>query len=397
MSPIVARSVASFYACKPNLKNWNIFEAFLYTFLGGRPTTETICIILVCFDGKYTWVYNKMLKIEKVCLRTYYIADHLKRPRGLGSLVAGEGLVLVIRLPAIHVFRQHESHLVNWSHESHLVNWSHESHSHVSRISSRELVSRIAFPCLTNLISRTDLTNRIPMSHESHPANWSHESHSHVSRISSRELVSRIALPCLTNLISRTGRVRCRFLCGSCAESFSSKHLLRAHVKSSHSDVTLREIDHFECGVCKKNLRSASALAGELKIAVCGKLPSFYVFQFHALYEFVVEFALTFSCSLAFGCDAVIFVTDFFKSSLFQVHRAEQQKALCCVFVHNTRTIGHVTWQPQTVVRCLKRRPLSPLKVSRKEPIITKDPRHWCAWLKVITLFSLRCYVTNRQ
>ena len=196
MSPIVARSVASFYACKPNLKNWNIFEAFLYTFLGGRPTTETICIILVCFDGKYTWVYNKMLKIEKVCLRTYYIADHLKRPRGLGSLVAGEGLVLVIRLPAIHVFRQHESHLVNWSHESHLVNWSHESHSHVSRISSRELVSRIAFPCLTNLIPRTGLTNRIPMSHESHLANWSHESHYHVSRISFRELDVSVAGSC---------------------------------------------------------------------------------------------------------------------------------------------------------------------------------------------------------
>jgi len=29
MSPTVARSVASLYGCKPNLKNWHIFEAFV--------------------------------------------------------------------------------------------------------------------------------------------------------------------------------------------------------------------------------------------------------------------------------------------------------------------------------------------------------------------------------
>jgi len=27
MSPIVAQGVASLYGCKPNLKNWHIFEA----------------------------------------------------------------------------------------------------------------------------------------------------------------------------------------------------------------------------------------------------------------------------------------------------------------------------------------------------------------------------------
>jgi len=29
MSPMVARSVASLYGCKPNLKSWHIFEAFV--------------------------------------------------------------------------------------------------------------------------------------------------------------------------------------------------------------------------------------------------------------------------------------------------------------------------------------------------------------------------------
>jgi len=53
MSPIVARSVASLYGCKPNLKNWRIFKAFVIQFLGARPITETTGIILVCFDGKY--------------------------------------------------------------------------------------------------------------------------------------------------------------------------------------------------------------------------------------------------------------------------------------------------------------------------------------------------------
>jgi len=47
MSPLVARSVASLYGCKPNLKNWHVFEAFVYKFLGGRPTTETTGMIMV--------------------------------------------------------------------------------------------------------------------------------------------------------------------------------------------------------------------------------------------------------------------------------------------------------------------------------------------------------------
>jgi len=51
-------------------------------FLGGVPITETIGIILVCFDGKYTWAYKKILKNWKICLRTYYIAGHIKQPRG---------------------------------------------------------------------------------------------------------------------------------------------------------------------------------------------------------------------------------------------------------------------------------------------------------------------------
>ena len=42
-------------------------KRLLYKFLGGRPITETTGIILVCFDGKYTWAYEKILKIKKVC------------------------------------------------------------------------------------------------------------------------------------------------------------------------------------------------------------------------------------------------------------------------------------------------------------------------------------------
>jgi len=53
MSPIVACSVASLYECKPNLKNDIFFKRLLYKPLGGRTTTETTGIILVCFDGKY--------------------------------------------------------------------------------------------------------------------------------------------------------------------------------------------------------------------------------------------------------------------------------------------------------------------------------------------------------
>jgi len=64
MSPIVARSVASLYGCTPNLQNIDIFSnRLLFKFLGGRPTTETAGIFLVCFDGKYTWAYTKILKI----------------------------------------------------------------------------------------------------------------------------------------------------------------------------------------------------------------------------------------------------------------------------------------------------------------------------------------------
>ena len=74
-------------------KKTDIFsKRLLYKFLGGRSITETTGIILVCFDGKYTWAYKKILKIWKVCLRTYCIEGHLKQPRGqhaargLGSL-----------------------------------------------------------------------------------------------------------------------------------------------------------------------------------------------------------------------------------------------------------------------------------------------------------------------
>jgi len=31
--------------------------------LCGRPRTETTGMILVCFDGKYTWAYKKILEI----------------------------------------------------------------------------------------------------------------------------------------------------------------------------------------------------------------------------------------------------------------------------------------------------------------------------------------------
>ena len=34
MSPIVAHSVASLYGCKPILKNWHIFEAFVIQVFG---------------------------------------------------------------------------------------------------------------------------------------------------------------------------------------------------------------------------------------------------------------------------------------------------------------------------------------------------------------------------
>jgi len=67
--------------------------------LGGRPITETTGIILVCFDGKYTWAYKKILKIKTVCLRTYYIAGYLKQPHGpdathgLGSLALAQTYV----------------------------------------------------------------------------------------------------------------------------------------------------------------------------------------------------------------------------------------------------------------------------------------------------------------
>jgi len=54
MSPIAARSVASWYGCKPNLKIDIFSKCLLYKFLGGRSITETTGIILVCFDGKCT-------------------------------------------------------------------------------------------------------------------------------------------------------------------------------------------------------------------------------------------------------------------------------------------------------------------------------------------------------
>jgi len=53
MRPIVVRSVASLYGCKPNKKIDIFSKLSLYTFLDDRPITETTGIILVCFDGKY--------------------------------------------------------------------------------------------------------------------------------------------------------------------------------------------------------------------------------------------------------------------------------------------------------------------------------------------------------
>ena len=39
----------------------------------------------MCFDGKYTWAYNKILKFKEVCLRTYYIAGHLTSGSRVGQ------------------------------------------------------------------------------------------------------------------------------------------------------------------------------------------------------------------------------------------------------------------------------------------------------------------------
>ena len=88
MSPIVARSVASWYECKTNLINWHIFEVCAVQVFGWLAITKTTGIILVCFDVKCTWAYKKILKIWKVCLGIYYVASNLKQPRGrgLGSL-----------------------------------------------------------------------------------------------------------------------------------------------------------------------------------------------------------------------------------------------------------------------------------------------------------------------
>jgi len=42
MSTIIARSVASLYGWKPNLRNGSILKRFLYKFLGGWSITKTI-------------------------------------------------------------------------------------------------------------------------------------------------------------------------------------------------------------------------------------------------------------------------------------------------------------------------------------------------------------------
>jgi len=52
MSPILARSIASFYDCKSNQIIDRFSKPLLYKFLGGRPITEGK--MLVYFDGKYT-------------------------------------------------------------------------------------------------------------------------------------------------------------------------------------------------------------------------------------------------------------------------------------------------------------------------------------------------------
>jgi len=63
MSPIVARSVASLYGCKPNRKNDMLSKGLLCKSFDDRPIAETTGIMLVCFDGKYTCAYEKILKI----------------------------------------------------------------------------------------------------------------------------------------------------------------------------------------------------------------------------------------------------------------------------------------------------------------------------------------------
>ena len=82
ISLIVARSAASLHGCKPNLKNWPIFEAFVMQVFRRWVHNRNNRYNFGVFDGKYTWAYKKILKISKVCLRTYYIAGHLKQPRG---------------------------------------------------------------------------------------------------------------------------------------------------------------------------------------------------------------------------------------------------------------------------------------------------------------------------
>jgi len=54
MSLIVARRVASPNGCKPNLKIPIFSKRLLCKFVGGRPITNTLGIIIVCFDGNYT-------------------------------------------------------------------------------------------------------------------------------------------------------------------------------------------------------------------------------------------------------------------------------------------------------------------------------------------------------
>jgi len=57
-------------------------KRLLFRFLGGRPITETAGIILVCFDGKYTWAYKKNTKNLKSLLTNFLHGGPLKTTSG---------------------------------------------------------------------------------------------------------------------------------------------------------------------------------------------------------------------------------------------------------------------------------------------------------------------------
>jgi len=55
-------------------------KRLLYKFLDGRPITETMGIILVCFDSKYTWAYKKTLKIKSLFTNLLHRGPRVGQP-----------------------------------------------------------------------------------------------------------------------------------------------------------------------------------------------------------------------------------------------------------------------------------------------------------------------------